>query len=63
MRARLLARAGGEAALLNAEINLKSLPDSADKQGVETELHRLHSAFAHASEACSNVVRAVLGAS
>ena len=59
----LLARAGGEGALLNAEINLKSLPDSADKQGVERELHRLHSAFAPASEACSNAVRAVLGAS
>ncbi len=59
----LLARAGGEGALLNVEINLKSLPDSADKQGVETELHRLHLAFAPASEACSNAVRAVLGAS
>ena len=57
-----LARAGGEGALLNVEINLKSLPDSADKQGVETELHRLHSAFAPASEACSHAVRAVLGA-
>jgi glutamate formiminotransferase/formiminotetrahydrofolate cyclodeaminase len=31
----LLARAAGEAALLNVEINLKSLPDSADKHGVE----------------------------
>ena len=59
----LLARAGGEAALLNVEINLKSLPDSADKQGVETELRRLHSAFAPASEACAEAVRAVLGAS
>ncbi len=59
----LLARAAGEGALLNVEINLKSLPDSADKQGVETELHRLHSAFAPASESCSNAVRAVLGAS
>jgi len=58
-----LARAGGEGALLNVEINLKSLPDSADKQDVETELRRLHSAFASASEACSNAVRAVLGAS
>ena len=58
-----LARAAGEGALLNVEINLKSLPDSADKQGVETELHRLHSAFAPASETCSNAVRAVLGAS
>jgi glutamate formiminotransferase/formiminotetrahydrofolate cyclodeaminase len=59
----LLARAGGEAALLNVEINLKSLPDSADKQGVETELRRLHSAFAPASAACTDAVRAVLGAS
>ena len=58
-----LARAGGEGAMLNVEINLKSLPDSADKQGVETELRRLQSAFAPASEACSNAVRAVLGAS
>jgi glutamate formiminotransferase/formiminotetrahydrofolate cyclodeaminase len=59
----LLARAAGDGALLNVEINLKSLPDSADKQGVETELHRLRTAFAPASEACSNAVRAVLGAS
>src|SRR5262245_16011251 len=59
----LLARAGGDGALLNVEINLKSLPDSADKQEVETELRRLHSAFARASEACSGAVRAVLGTS
>jgi len=58
-----LARAGGEGALLNVEINLKSLPNSADKQGVETELHRLQSAFPTASNACSNAVRTVLEAS
>jgi glutamate formiminotransferase/formiminotetrahydrofolate cyclodeaminase len=59
----LLARAAGEGALLNVEINLKSLAQSADKQGVETELHRLHSAFARASDACAIAVRAALGAS
>jgi glutamate formiminotransferase/formiminotetrahydrofolate cyclodeaminase len=59
----LLARAAGEGALLNVEINLKSLPESADKQGVETELHRLHSAFVPASDSCAHAVRAVLGAS
>ena len=59
----LLARAAGEGALLNVEINLKSLPESADKQGVETELHRLHSAFVPASDSCAQAVRAVLGAS
>jgi glutamate formiminotransferase / formiminotetrahydrofolate cyclodeaminase len=58
----LLARAAGEAALLNVEINLKSLPESADKQGVEMELHHLHAAFARASDACSTAVSSVLGA-
>ena len=58
----LLARAAGEGALLNVEINLKSLSPSADKQGVETELHRLRSAFVRASDACSSAVNAVLGA-
>ncbi len=58
----LLARAAGEGALLNVEINLKSLPESADKQGVEMELHRLHAALARASDACSTAVRTVLGA-
>ncbi len=58
----LLARAAGEGALLNVEINLKSLPASADKQGVEAELHRVHSSLAPAAEACNAAVRAVLGA-
>ena len=56
----LLARAAGEGALLNVEINLKSLADSADKQEVETELRRLQSALARAAETCSTAVRAVL---
>ena len=59
----LLARAAGEGALLNVEINLKSLGDSADKQGVQIELVRLQSALARASEACATAVKAALGAS
>ena len=59
----LLGRAAGEGALLNVEINLKSLPESADKQGVEIELHRLRPALTRASETCSSAVNAVLGAS
>jgi glutamate formiminotransferase/formiminotetrahydrofolate cyclodeaminase len=58
----LLARAAGEAAILNVEINLKSVPESADKQGVERELQRLHPELARAAETCSTAVRAVLGA-
>jgi glutamate formiminotransferase/formiminotetrahydrofolate cyclodeaminase len=59
----LLARAAGEGALLNVEINLKSLGKSADKQGVEMELHRLHAAFALATDACTSAVNAALGSS
>jgi formiminotetrahydrofolate cyclodeaminase len=61
--ASLLARAAGEGALLNVEINLKSVPDGADKQGVEMDLHRLQSALATAQEGCRDIVRSVLSAS
>lgn len=59
----LLAAAAGEGALLNVEINLKSLPEFADKQGVEMDLHRLQTALAQASEECREAVRSVLTAS
>ncbi|MBI1796110.1 MAG: glutamate formimidoyltransferase [Candidatus Eisenbacteria bacterium] len=59
----LLARAAAEAALLNVEINLKSLPESADKHGVEAELDRFRPSLARAADACAAAVRAVLGAS
>ncbi|HYM81075.1 MAG TPA: glutamate formimidoyltransferase [Candidatus Limnocylindria bacterium] len=58
----LLARAAGEGALLNVEINLKSVPPSADKQGVEMELRRLSTAFGTSADDCRNAVSAVLRA-
>jgi glutamate formiminotransferase/formiminotetrahydrofolate cyclodeaminase len=59
----LLARAAGEGALLNVQINLKSLPQGADKQGVEMELHRLQNALVRAADECARAVASVLGAS
>jgi glutamate formiminotransferase / formiminotetrahydrofolate cyclodeaminase len=59
----LLARAAAEGALLNVEINLKSLPPSADKQGVEMDLHRLRAALPSASDGCRDAVQSVLSAS
>jgi glutamate formiminotransferase/formiminotetrahydrofolate cyclodeaminase len=58
-----LASAAAEGALLNVEINLKSLPESADKGGVETDLHRVRGALGEATQRCRDAVRAVLGAS
>jgi len=52
----LLAIAAGEGALLNVEINLKSLGPGADKDGVETDLRRLEAAFAKAAEECRGAV-------
>ncbi len=59
----LLATAAGEGALLNVQINLKSLPEGADKQGVEADLHRLAAALAHALEGCRSAVGSTLNAS
>jgi glutamate formiminotransferase/formiminotetrahydrofolate cyclodeaminase len=52
----LLAIAAGEGALLNVEINLKSMAAGADKNGVETDLRRLEAAFAKAAEECRGAV-------
>jgi glutamate formiminotransferase / formiminotetrahydrofolate cyclodeaminase len=54
----LLARAAGEGALLNVEINLKSVPPSADKEGVEMELRRLQAALGAEGGSCMDAVRA-----
>lgn len=48
--AALLARAAGEGALLNVEINLKSLPPSADKDDVEAGLQRVRQALGSAAQ-------------
>jgi len=58
----LLARAAGEGALLNVQINLKSIAPSADKDDVETGYRRLHSALLLHDERCREAVRAALNA-
>jgi glutamate formiminotransferase/formiminotetrahydrofolate cyclodeaminase len=58
----LLARAAGEGALLNVEINLKSLVASADKNDVESASRRLREALALSSARCQETVHAALNA-
>jgi glutamate formiminotransferase/formiminotetrahydrofolate cyclodeaminase len=58
----LLARAAGEGALLNVEINLKSLVASADKNDVESASRRLREALAMSSARCQETVHAALNA-
>jgi formiminotetrahydrofolate cyclodeaminase len=59
----LLARAGGEAALFHGEINLKSVPPSADKGDVEKSLQRLRASLDASSRECLTAVRSILDAS
>ncbi len=58
----LLAAAAAEGALLNVEINLKSLPVGADKEDVHKRLQRLASAVADRSAACRETVQSILHA-
>lgn len=58
----LMAGASAEGALLNVQINLKSLPESADKNGVEMDLHRLREAIGAAAARCREAVHAALNA-
>lgn len=58
----LLARAGAEGALLNVEINLKSLAGGADKQDVESEWQRLRAALGPLAARCEGAVRSALNA-
>ena len=57
-----LAGASGEGALLNVEINLKSLAEGADKEAVETDLRRLAAALRRAVEECRAAVSSTLEA-
>jgi glutamate formiminotransferase/formiminotetrahydrofolate cyclodeaminase len=59
----LLAQAAAEGALLNVQINLKSLAAGADKQGVEMDLHRLAATLRRASEDCRSAVTSTIDAS
>ena len=58
----LLAAAAAQGALLNVEINLKSLPDGADKENVHKRLQRLATAVAESSDRCRRSVQSVLHA-
>jgi glutamate formiminotransferase/formiminotetrahydrofolate cyclodeaminase len=59
----LMARAGGEGALLNVQINLKSLPQSADKEDVMKRLRHTRDALEQAGREVEAVVRTTLDAS
>jgi len=60
--AALLARAAGEGALLNVEINLKSMASSADKSDVESASLRLRQALTTSAVRCQETVHAALSA-
>ncbi len=59
----LLARAGGEGALYNVEINLKSVPEGADKEDVKMGLDRTRDALGQAARELEGTVRTALDAS
>lgn len=58
----LLAQAGAEGALLNVEINLKTLSPSADKEDVQQQAHQARESLALASASCREAVRAAMTA-
>jgi glutamate formiminotransferase/formiminotetrahydrofolate cyclodeaminase len=58
----LLAQAAGEGAGLNVEINLKSLPEGADKTAVAADLDSARAALLAAGGQCRDAVRAGMSA-
>jgi glutamate formiminotransferase/formiminotetrahydrofolate cyclodeaminase len=58
----LLAEAAAHGALLNVQINLKSLPPSADIEDVQQQAQHLREALASAGDSCRNAVRAAINA-
>jgi glutamate formiminotransferase/formiminotetrahydrofolate cyclodeaminase len=57
----LLATAAGEGALLNVQINLKSLPEGADKEGVAADLDRTRAELLAVAGQCRVAVEAAMG--
>src|SRR5262249_25767993 len=58
----LVARAAAEGAILNVQINLKSIPAGADKEDVEMGLRRVQDALEPAARGCLDAVQAALTA-
>ena len=58
----LLARAAGEGALLNVDINLKSLPQSADKDFVSFEASTVRAELHAATDRCAAAVASAMTA-
>jgi glutamate formiminotransferase/formiminotetrahydrofolate cyclodeaminase len=58
----LLARAAGEGALLNVQINLKSLRPSADRDTVSSESAAVRARLLSASERCAAAVQTAMNA-
>jgi formiminotetrahydrofolate cyclodeaminase len=58
----LLARAGVEGALLNVQINLKSLPAGADKDDIQSGLQRIRQELAPLAQGLAEAVQAALNA-
>ena len=57
-----LAASAARGALLNVQINLKTMVPGADKNDVEKEMRRLNEALGPAVRECTDAVSAVLGA-
>jgi formiminotetrahydrofolate cyclodeaminase len=58
----LLATAAGEGALLNVQINLKSMPESADKTAVAAQLEETRAALLAAAGRIRATVQAAMNA-
>jgi glutamate formiminotransferase/formiminotetrahydrofolate cyclodeaminase len=58
----LLARAAGEGALLNVQINLKSLPPSADREAVSQQAGAIRAELTAAADRCASAVQTAMHA-